>query len=49
LILIAKLLRYHRRQTVFNVQGVVGTSMVFHADIIGVPLTRKGLASNEET
>jgi 3-hydroxyacyl-[acyl-carrier-protein] dehydratase len=41
LILIAKLARYNRRQTVFNVQGFVGTSMVFHADIIGVPLTRK--------
>jgi 3-hydroxyacyl-[acyl-carrier-protein] dehydratase len=41
LVLIGKLARYHRRQTVFNVQGFVGTSMVFHADIIGVPLTRK--------
>jgi 3-hydroxyacyl-[acyl-carrier-protein] dehydratase len=41
LILIAKLARYHRRQTVFNVQGFVGNSMVFHADIIGVPMTRK--------
>lgn len=40
-ILIGKLVRYHRRQTVFNVQGFVGTSMVFHADIIGVPMTRK--------
>src|SRR5438105_12831005 len=41
LVLIGKLVRYHRRQTVFNVQGFVGTSMVFHADIIGVPMTRK--------
>jgi len=41
LILIGQLARYHRRQTVFNVQGFVGTSMVFHADIIGVPMTRK--------
>jgi len=40
-ILIGKLARFHRRQTVFNVQGFVGTSMVFHADIIGVPMTRK--------
>jgi 3-hydroxyacyl-[acyl-carrier-protein] dehydratase len=41
LILIGKLARYHRRQTIFNVQGFVGTSLVFHADIIGVPMTRK--------
>jgi hypothetical protein len=32
----------NRRQTVFNVQGFVGTTMVFHADVIGVPLSRKG-------
>jgi 3-hydroxyacyl-[acyl-carrier-protein] dehydratase len=41
LILVAKMLRHHRRQTVFNVQGFVGTTMVFHADVIGVPLVRK--------
>jgi 3-hydroxyacyl-[acyl-carrier-protein] dehydratase len=41
LVLIAKLVRYHRRQTIFNVQGFVGSSMVFHADIIGVSMTRK--------
>lgn len=41
LILIGKLTRYHRRQSIFNVQGFVGTSMVFHADIIGVAMTRK--------
>jgi 3-hydroxyacyl-[acyl-carrier-protein] dehydratase len=41
LILIGKLTRYHRRQTIFNVQGFVGTSMVFHANILGVPMTRK--------
>jgi 3-hydroxyacyl-[acyl-carrier-protein] dehydratase len=41
LVLIGKLARYHRRQTIFNVQAFVGTSMVFHADIIGVPMTRK--------
>jgi 3-hydroxyacyl-[acyl-carrier-protein] dehydratase len=41
LVLVSKLARYHRRQTVFNVQAFVGTSMVFHADIIGVPMTRK--------
>src|SRR5438093_1036576 len=41
LVLIAKVLKLNRRQTMFNVQGFVGTTMVFHADVIGVPLTRK--------
>lgn len=41
LILIGKMLRYHRRQTVFNVQGFVGNQMVFHADVIGMSMTRK--------
>ena len=49
LILIGKLIRYHRRQTIFNVQGFVGTNMVFHADIIGVPMTRQRLAMQEES
>jgi 3-hydroxyacyl-[acyl-carrier-protein] dehydratase len=41
LVLIGKGIRVHRRQTIFNVQGFVGTTMVFHADVLGVPLTRK--------
>jgi 3-hydroxyacyl-[acyl-carrier-protein] dehydratase len=41
LVLIAKSTRLHRRQTIFNVQGFVGSTMVFHADVIGVPLTSK--------
>src|SRR6185312_15472836 len=41
LVLIAKGTRMNRRQTVCNVQGFVGNTMVFHADVIGVPLTRK--------
>jgi len=41
LVLIAKGVRVHRRQTIFNVQGFVGNTMVFHADIIGVPMTRR--------
>jgi 3-hydroxyacyl-[acyl-carrier-protein] dehydratase len=41
LVLIGKAVRLHRRQTIFNVQGFVGTTMVFHADIIGVPMSRK--------
>jgi 3-hydroxyacyl-[acyl-carrier-protein] dehydratase len=41
LILIGKMLRYHRRQTLFNVQAFVGTNMVFHADVIGMSMSRK--------
>src|SRR5438132_2049304 len=40
LVLVGKGVKLHRRQTIFNVQGFVGSSMVFHADIIGVPLSR---------
>ena len=38
LILVSKELRYNRRQMTFNVQGFVKDTMVFHGDIIGVPL-----------
>jgi 3-hydroxyacyl-[acyl-carrier-protein] dehydratase len=48
LVLIGKALRLHRRQTVFNVQGFVGSTMVFNADIIGVPMTRQGPAGGPE-
>jgi 3-hydroxyacyl-[acyl-carrier-protein] dehydratase len=41
LLLIGKGIRVNRRQAVFNVQGMVGDRMVFHADVIGVPLNRK--------
>jgi len=41
LVLIGKAVRMNRRQTIFNVQGLVGSSMVFHGDILGVPLVRK--------
>jgi 3-hydroxyacyl-[acyl-carrier-protein] dehydratase len=39
LILISKATRVHRRQTIFETQGFVGASMVYHGRIIGVPLT----------
>jgi 3-hydroxyacyl-[acyl-carrier-protein] dehydratase len=42
LVLVGKATRIHRRQAVFNVQGFVGTTMAFHADIIGVPITKGG-------
>ena len=38
LILVAKEVRFNRRQMVFNVQGFVKDTMAFHGDIIGVPL-----------
>ena len=46
LVLVAKGTRMHHRQTIFNVQGFVGSTMVFHADIIGVPLKMGGSASS---
>jgi 3-hydroxyacyl-[acyl-carrier-protein] dehydratase len=48
LLLIAKGTKMHRRQTIFNVQGFVGPTMVFHADIIGVPLVRQTAATEAE-
>ncbi len=39
LVLVAKAVRLHRRQTMFECQGFVGTNMVFHGKIIGVPMT----------
>jgi 3-hydroxyacyl-[acyl-carrier-protein] dehydratase len=41
LVLIAKGVRLHRRHTIFNVQGFVGSTMVFHGDILGLPMMRK--------
>jgi 3-hydroxyacyl-[acyl-carrier-protein] dehydratase len=38
LVLIGKGIKMHPRQTIFNVQGFVGSTMAFHADVIGVPL-----------
>jgi 3-hydroxyacyl-[acyl-carrier-protein] dehydratase len=48
LVLIGKGTRVNRRQTVFNVQGFVGSTMVFHGDIIGVPLQRQDEAPSAE-
>lgn len=41
LLLVSKGIKMHRRQCIFSVQGFVGSTMVFHADIIGVPLVRQ--------
>lgn len=40
LILVGKATKMHRRQTIFNVQAFVGKTMVFHGDVIGVPMHR---------
>jgi 3-hydroxyacyl-[acyl-carrier-protein] dehydratase len=48
LVLVGKGVRMHRRQTIVNVQGFVGPTMVFHADIIGVPFTRDAPADKGE-
>jgi 3-hydroxyacyl-[acyl-carrier-protein] dehydratase len=41
LVLVGKGTKLNRRQAIFNVQGFVGSAMVFHANILGVPVTRK--------
>lgn len=41
LVLVGKAVKLHPRQTIFNVQGFVQGTMVFHAEILGVPLTRR--------
>ena len=46
LLLIAMLTKMHRRQVVSNVQGFVNNTMVFHGDIIGVPLRKKQEATD---
>ena len=38
LVLIGKGQRLHRRHTIFECQGFVGSNMVFHGKIIGVPI-----------
>ena len=48
LVLVAKSLKLHRRQAIFNVQGFVGATMVFHGDIIGLPLNRGEPAGGEQ-
>jgi 3-hydroxyacyl-[acyl-carrier-protein] dehydratase len=40
LVLVSKQTKFHRRQMIYNVQGFVKTTMVFHGDIIGTPLKR---------
>ena len=48
LVMVAKALRLHRRHTIFECQGFVGTNMVFHGNMIGVALSPQsgGAAEN---
>ena len=41
LVMIGKASRVHRKQVTCHVQGFVGSTMVFHADVIGVGISRK--------
>ena len=45
LVLVAKATKVHRRQIRVAVQGFVGGTMVFHGDIIGVPMSRQAGAA----
>jgi 3-hydroxyacyl-[acyl-carrier-protein] dehydratase len=45
LVLVGKGKSIHRRKTIFNVQGFVGPTMVFHADVIGLPMSRQDAAT----
>lgn len=47
LVLVGKGVRLHRRQTQFTVQGFVGQTMVFHADVLGVPMPVPGVTAKE--
>ncbi|MFO0877643.1 MAG: 3-hydroxyacyl-ACP dehydratase FabZ family protein [Gemmataceae bacterium] len=49
LVLIGKAQKLHRRQTMFNVQGFVGKSLVFHADIIGVQFNTRDAGTVSES
>jgi 3-hydroxyacyl-[acyl-carrier-protein] dehydratase len=41
LLMVAKAVRVHRRQTIFETQGFVDGNMVYHGRIIGVPLSTR--------
>ena len=52
LVLIAKGAKFRTRQAVFNVQGFVGPVLVFHGDVIGIPMSKQaggGAAEGAET
>lgn len=47
LVLLGKAKKVDRRQTILDVQGFVGTSMVFHVEIIGVPIPGRESVTSE--
>ena len=47
LVLVGKATKLHRRQSIFDVQGFVGGTMVFHGDIIGVPMKSQAAGPGE--
>lgn len=47
LLIVSKLTKLHRRQVISNVQGFVKNVMVFHGDVIGVPLNKKAEKAQE--
>src|SRR5215212_9194770 len=48
LVLVGRGVRVHRRQTIFNVQGFVGKTMVFQGDIIGIQLNKSEMGGEEK-
>jgi 3-hydroxyacyl-[acyl-carrier-protein] dehydratase len=48
-VLVGRGVRVHRRKTEFNVQGFVGSTMVFHGNVIGVPMSRQADGADQET
>jgi len=48
LVLVAKGQRVRPRQSLFTVQGFVGDTMVFHGDILGMPINRPGAEGRTE-
>jgi 3-hydroxyacyl-[acyl-carrier-protein] dehydratase len=48
-VLVAKGLKIDRRRMLFSVQGFVGDKMVFHADVMGMPISRSDTPQDAES
>ena len=48
-VLVGKGLKIDRRKMLFSVQGFVGDKMVFHAQVMGLPLSRPGSLQESES
>jgi 3-hydroxyacyl-[acyl-carrier-protein] dehydratase len=42
LVLVGKVIKLHRKQVIAHVQGFVEATMVFHGNIIGIPMKKPG-------